>query len=109
MDADESLMMQGLGEAWEGQMVVLQAVCRGSAGWVVSLANPEQVGFVVSMAKLQLIEGTGSLSPGPRGNPQSLANPPAVLGSIGGRIAVSPELLSMLPQWPPPPRRSGSM
>ncbi|KAF2629299.1 hypothetical protein BU25DRAFT_409190, partial [Macroventuria anomochaeta] len=37
MDADEISMVQGLGEAWEGQMVVLQAVCRGSDQKILQL------------------------------------------------------------------------
>ena len=38
---------------------------------VVSSANVEQVGLVVSMAQLELIESTGCLSPGAWGNPES--------------------------------------
>ena len=57
-----------------------------AAEGVLSSANVEQVGLVVSMAQLQLIESTGCLSSSAWGNSKPLTNLLVVLGSISGRI-----------------------
>ena len=57
-----------------------------SADRVLSSANVKQVGLVVTMAQLQLVESTSCLSPGAWRDLEPLANLLVILGSIGGRV-----------------------
>ena len=54
----------------------------------VCFANPEEVCLVVSMANLELVEGTGNFSSCSHGNTELLSGLPAILGSIGIGIAL---------------------
>jgi hypothetical protein len=53
-----------------------------------SFANAEEVCFVVAMAKLERVEGTGNFPPSPHRNTELLADSPTVMGSIGAGLVL---------------------